>query len=97
MDESKAAPKIPAAAAMQVVTRTKDTPAGSPERTEPPLKPNHPSHRRKTPIVASGILEPGIAWTLPLLYLPTRAPRTRTPARAAQPPTECTRVEPAKS
>ena len=31
------------------------------------------------------------------LYLPMRGPSSRMPANAAQPPTECTTVEPAKS
>jgi hypothetical protein len=38
-----------------------------------------------------GLMEPS------LRYLPIRDPRSSTPARAAQPPTECTTVEPAKS
>ncbi len=65
---------------------------------EPPLKPNQPSHRMKVPSVASGRFAPGIGLTLPSLpYLPLRAPRTSAPASAAQPPTEWTMVEPAKS
>src|SRR6056297_296279 len=65
---------------------------------EPPLKPNQPSQRMKVPSVASGIEEPGSALTLPSSeYLPLRAPMIRAPVRAAQPPTEWTRVEPAKS
>ena len=39
---------------------------------------------------------PGIGMVLPSLYLPIRGPRISAPARAAQPPTECTTVEPAK-
>src|SRR6056297_290624 len=65
---------------------------------EPPLKPNHPSHRMNVPSVASARFEPGMGLTLPSLpYLPRRGPRTIAPASAAQPPTECTTVEPAKS
>src|ERR671918_3222334 len=65
---------------------------------EPPLKPNQPSHRMKVPSVASGRDEPSMGWTPPAgPYLPLRAPSRRAPASAAQPPTECTRVEPAKS
>ena len=44
---------VPAAAPIAVVTNTSETAPGSAERTEPPLKPNHPNHRRNAPIVAS--------------------------------------------
>ena len=65
---------------------------------EPPLKPNQPNHRMKVPRVASGRLAPGIGLTRPPgPYLPFRAPRMMAPVNAAQPPTECTMVEPAKS
>src|SRR5690606_41276892 len=65
---------------------------------EPPLKPNQPSQRMKAPSVASGRLAPGIGLTRPSgPYLPLRAPRMIAPVSAAQPPVECTRVEPAKS
>ena len=49
------------------------------------------------PIVAAIMLWPGTAWSLPSVYLPIRGPRNSTPIRAAQPPTECTCVDPAKS
>jgi len=49
------------------------------------------------PSVASARLEPGIGCTLPSLYLPIRGPRMIAPVSAAQPPTECTMVDPAKS
>src|SRR5690606_38468806 len=63
-----------------------------------PLKPNQPSHRMKVPSVASAIDEPGIGLILPSgPYLPLRAPMRMAPASAAQPPTEWTSVEPAKS
>ena len=65
---------------------------------EPGLKPNQPSQRMNTPRAASGMLCPRIGLTFPsLVYLPSRGPRTMAPARAAQPPTEWTTVEPAKS
>ena len=64
---------------------------------EAPLKPNQPSHRMKVPRVASGMDEPGIGITRPSEYLPRRAPRMMAPVSAAQPPTECTSVDPAKS
>ena len=65
---------------------------------DPPLKPNQPSHRMNAPSVASGIDEPGKDVTEPSsLKRPVRAPMTIAPARAAQPPVECTKVEPAKS
>ena len=65
---------------------------------EPPLNPNHPIHNKKVPRVASGKLAPGSGSTRPRLsYLPRRGPSTIAPTKAAQPPTECTMVEPAKS
>ena len=65
---------------------------------EPGLKPNQPSHRTNRPMTASDMLWPGIALGLPSLpYFPMRGPRIHAPARAAQPPTECTTVSPAKS
>src|SRR6056297_3262229 len=92
----------PAAAAMLVLAKMRLTSETSPTvpiaSCEPPLKPNQPSHRMNVPSVASARLEPGIGMTLPsLLYLPMRGPSTMAPASAAQPPTECTTVEPAKS
>ena len=65
---------------------------------EPQLKPNHANHRMNTPRPAMGMLWPGMARAMPsALYLPIRGPMTTAPARAIQPPTECTTVEPAKS
>ena len=65
---------------------------------EPALNPNQPRDRMKTPSAAIGRLWPGMARGLPSLpYLPMRGPTTIAPAKAAQPPTECTTVEPAKS
>src|SRR6056297_131353 len=91
----------PAAAAMLVLAKMRLTSETSPTvpiaSCEPPLKPNQPSHRMNVPRVASARLDPGIGFTRPSLYLPRRGPSTITPARAAQPPTECTTVEPAKS
>ena len=43
------------------------------------------------------MLCPKIARDLPFLNLPNLAPSNHTATKAAQPPTECTRVEPAKS
>ena len=86
---------------MFVLAKIRDTSVTSPTvpiaSCEPPLKPNQPSHRMNVPRVASARFEPGIGLVLPSLYLPMRGPRTIQPARAAQPPTECTTVEPAKS
>src|SRR6056297_4108707 len=86
---------------MLVLAKMRDTSETSPTvpiaSCEPPLKPNQPSHRMNVPRVASARLDPGIGFTRPSLYLPRRGPSTITPARAAQPPTECTIVEPAKS
>ena len=65
---------------------------------EPGLKPNQPSHRTKSPMTASDMLCPGMARGLPSLpYFPMRGPKIIAPASAAQPPTECTTVSPAKS
>src|SRR5210317_1611860 len=87
----------PAAAARFVVTATRPI-SPSPTVVEPGLKPNQPNHRINTPNAASVILWPGIALAFPSgPYLPKRGPRTIAPARASQPPTECTTVEPAKS
>ena len=66
----------PAAAAKQVVTSVSDVNSGSADKTDPPLNPNHPSQRIKTPAAARGILWPGIALGLPSSpNLPIRAPR----------------------
>ena len=49
-------------------------------------------------MMANGIEWPGIARGLPSLpYLPMRGPSMAAPMSAAQPPTLCTTVEPAKS
>ena len=65
---------------------------------EPGLNPNQPSHSTKQPMTPDVKLCGGIAFTLPSgPYLPRRGPRIRMPASAAQPPTLCTTVEPAKS
>jgi len=89
---------VAAAAAMLVVTSTWAMAEPSPTAmVEPGLKPNQPSQRMSTPSAAEVMLWPGMGHTRPSLYLPRRGPRTITPARAAQPPTEWTTVEPAKS
>jgi len=92
----------PAAAAILVLAKMRLTSLTSPTvpiaSCEPPLKPNQPSHRMKVPKVARARFEPGIGCTRPSLpNLPRRGPSTMAPAKAAQPPTECTTVEPAKS
>ena len=73
--------------------------AASPKaRTEPPLKPNQPSQRMKMPRVTSGTFDGGVDLTVPSSRnLPVRAPTINMPANAAQPPVECTIVDPAKS
>ncbi len=95
--ESKKAPTPPAAAAKQVVTNVSEVSEGLADNTDPPLKPNHPSHKINTPAVARGMLCPKITAVLPFLNLPIRAPNNQTATNAAHPPTECTNVEPAKS
>ena len=54
--ENKAAPNPPAAADKDVVVKVKDVNSGSAERTDPPLNPNHPNQRIKTPAAEKGIL-----------------------------------------
>src|SRR5690606_32997250 len=90
-------PMPPVHAANAVVTQTNEINSGSADSTEPPLKPNQPNHNRNTPITASGTEELAKVLGEPLSYLPRRGPNTIAPANAAQPPTECTTVEPAKS
>lgn len=87
----------PAAAAKKVLTNTNEVIPGSAESTEPPLKPNQPSHKMSTPAVASGMLCPGMACGFPSLYYPILGPKRHTATKAARPPTEWTNVEPAKS
>ena len=54
---------------------------------DPPLKPNHPNHRIKAPRAATGIFDPGIAYTDPSApYLPFLAPSIETAANAAAAP-----------
>ncbi len=100
--ETKMAVSTPAAAARLVLTRMLliATASATPARAscEPPLKPNHPNQRMKTPRVTAGMLDGGVILTEPSLRnLPQRAPTTMAPAKAAQPPVEWTMVEPAKS
>ena len=55
--------------------------------SDPPLKPNHPSHNIQTPNAAIGIFDPGIGLVEPsLLYFPFLGPNTSTTARAAAAP-----------
>src|SRR3546814_17456492 len=80
---------------MAMATASSAEPSAS---CEAPLKPTQPSQRMKVPSVASGRLAPGIGCTAPSgPYLPLRGPRISAPVKAAQPPTEWTMVEPAKS
>ena len=57
----------PAAAARHVVTNVREVNAGSADNTEPPLNPNHPNQRIKTPAAERGKFEPGIATGFPSL------------------------------
>ena len=98
MAESINAPIPPAAAAKDVVTSTKEVPAGSADNTDPPLNPNQPNHKISTPAAAKGILCPGMACAFPLSEnLPILGPKRYMAINAAHPPTECTNVDPAKS
>ena len=66
--------------------------------SEPPLNPNQPNHSTNMPNVASGMLQPGMAFTWPLgPYFPDRGPSRMTPASAAAAPHMWTMPEPAKS
>ena len=57
------------------------------EPTEPPLKPNHPIHKRKAPSVTKGILDAGITLIPPFLgYLPRLLPIINMAANNAHPP-----------
>ncbi len=88
----------PAEAARFVVTAMRAMAPASAAIVLPGLKPNHPSHRTNPPSVTSGMLWPGIGCIRPSgAYFPRRGPRTMIPASPAQPPTEWTTVEPAKS
>ena len=65
---------------------------------DPPLKPNQPNHRMKTPSVTTGMLDGGVGRTVPsLINLPRLGPMISAPASAAQPPVPCTMLDPAKS
>ena len=87
--EKNAAPIPPAAAAKQVVTSTNEVLAGSADKTDPPLNPNHPNQSIKTPAADRGIFDPGIAIGLPLLSnFPFLAPRRYIIIKAPHPPTE---------
>jgi len=80
---------------MLIATASETPPSAS---CEPPLNPNQPNHRMKTPRVTVGMLDGGVGRAVPSLRnLPRRGPTTRRPARAAQPPVPCTMVDPAKS
>ena len=86
------------AAATLVVTKMWEMATASRAMVDPGLKPNHPSQSTKTPSTVSAMLCPGVARGFPSApYLPMRGPITMAPASAAQPPTACTTVEPAKS
>src|SRR3989338_8697171 len=90
--------KIAATAALLVVTQIRAMSFTTAAMVLPGLNPNQPSQRMKQPMVASERLCPGTGLILPFSsYFPKRGPSTITPAKAAQPPTECTTVEPAKS
>ena len=89
----------PAAAARLVLMATRAISEPSPTpRVEPGLKPNQPNHSRNMPSEASGREWAAMTLGLPSgPNLPIRGPSARVPMKAAQPPTACTTVEPAKS
>ena len=65
------------------------------------MKPNQPNHKINTPIVTNGIDEAanGLIGATPPDFVnrPSLGPIIIAPAKAAAPPVECTRVDPAKS
>src|SRR5690606_5010170 len=65
--------------------------------SDPPLKPNQPIHRIKTPNAPYIMLCPGMALELPSVYFPILGPTIAAMTSAAQPPTPWTTVDPAKS
>ena len=92
----------PLAAARCVLARTLLITTASPgvpsTSCEPPLNPNQPSHRIRTPRVATSTLDGGVALTVPSgRNFPRRGPTTSSAASAAHPPVVCTTVDPAKS
>ena len=100
--DKASAVSTPVAAARFVlvtITLTATASAALPRAScEPPLKPRKPNQMMNTPSVTAGTLDGGVASTLPSLRnLFRRAPTITAPASAAQPPVECTTVEPAKS
>jgi hypothetical protein len=93
-----AAPMTPPTAPMFVTAMTSPNAASVVPNVEPPLKPNQPSQRIRTPRPNSGMLWPGIARGLPSgPYLPLRGPSSRRQASAAVAPVRWTTEEPAKS
>src|SRR5690606_37515293 len=96
----KRAPMAPHAAARLVLMMTLPTAMESspPQASwDPPLKPNQPIQRIKTPKAPKAMLCPGITLALPSTYLPILGPTILAATRAANPPTACTTEEPAKS
>ena len=93
----RVATSAPATPESSVVTAMAGT-AASAASSEPGLNPNQPMRRMKQPMMAKGMLWPGMAFTEPsLLNLPMRGPTTLAPTSAAVPPTMWTTPEPAKS
>jgi hypothetical protein len=62
---------------------------------EPPLNPNQPNHRTSVPNIAIGRFDGLMGTGVPsAANRPSRGPTTMAAASAAQPPTECTTVDP---
>ena len=100
--EMARAAMTPAAAARFVLTSTMliaTASAALPSASwDPPLNPNQPNQRMKTPSVTTRMFEGGVALATPSRRnLPSLGPTTSIPASAAQPPVLCTIVDPAKS
>ena len=92
------APKPEASIVTTATMPMRRAPLPEAPRVLPGLNPNHPKARMNVPRMARIWLWPGMGLDEPsLLYLPSRGPMTMAPARAHQPPTECTTPEPAKS
>src|SRR5213592_3075570 len=88
----------PAAPASIVFVAMTPMRRSEPASVDPALNPNHPKARMNVPIIAIGMLWPGMALTLPsALYFPRRAPSSAAVTNAITPPVMCTTEDPAKS
>src|SRR5262245_27963188 len=88
----------PATAARFVFTAIDEIRRSVAPSVEPGLNPIHPNRRTNVPVTTNGMLCAGNARGFPSgPYFAVRGPSTIASAMAANPPTACTTVEPAKS